>query len=323
MNESKKQKKYYLQLKLKKKNKVEFITLINDSLPEIDKITSISYTKERFLAIFHPSFIKYILNNYDSGDLVVTYKSGEYIKEIPTIQREERFMAYITCDEIEDIIFDKIINSKRINGRKITQGDYFVSLMNINYYYAKLRGEELLRVHRGQLGKRVAIEALLSMKLINKPNEYVPTPEDVELIQKKLLEIYFTTRNYFNFRAQITLENFVVDKGIIRERSNAILMNDILPYLREITDNPAAEYIIDESFRPENLALMIPTQPVIENFAEFSRYEDEQAAYRQKMIRHNNFQRPVKNIYQEKILEYQSCFEQEPEAINRLILEIK
>ena len=305
MNDEKKQKKYYLQLKLRKKNKVEYITLLNDTLDEIDKITSISYTKERFLETLPHEFVSYILNNYDNADLIVTYKSGEFIKEIPTIQKEDRYMAYITRDEIEDIIFDKIINSKRINGKKITQGDFFVQLFDINYYYSKMKAEELLKMYTGQLGKRVVVQALQNMNLLKDKQSYVPKIEDVNRIQEKLFEIYMNSTEYLNYHSQITMEGFSVKDGLIRERFSNVTLYNVIPYLKELLVNPKAVYYIDKSFYPENFETNIEEPIEKDDFVEFMTIADKNEQIRNKIKRHGLYQCKVKDIYLEKITEYQ------------------
>lgn len=298
------QKRYFLQLKLINKGKVTYINLLNDDLDSIDKVTSICYTKEKFLKILHPSLIEYILDNYEKGDLVITYKQGDFIREIDVLQREYRYLAYIDRKEIDIIIYKSIINSRRINGKKLTQADYFMALVKNEEKYKKLTVSAIFKIHEGQLGKRAAIQALLDLKVIKDRSIYVPTMEDVEEIQKKLVEIYKNSIYYMNAHSQITLEGFTSKDGIIKQRYSSSLTYNMFPYLRKLRETPDAEYYIDSSFYPENLDTNIEVKDGTNSFDEFLEYEDRKENLKNKLKRHANYQKDIKDIYFEKINEY-------------------
>lgn len=305
MDEEKKIKKYSLQLKMKKKNRIELIPLITDTLDAIDKITSITYVKERIIALLPEEFLYYLVENFDKGDLIVTTKQGEYLKELPTIPREDRYMAYITRSNISQIILEGIIDSHQINGRKITQADYFMKLIGYNYNYSKLPAAELLNLHNGQYGKRVVVCALSEMGLIPNKKDYYPTEKDVGKIQDKLLKIYQNSRGYYYARSQIKLDNFIMDKGVIKGNTSSMLFYDILPFLKQLMVDPDATYYIDNSFLPQNMPAMFdPDTNIDQDFGEYLKAGQEADAIKQKHHRHALYQSKIKPAYLEKINEY-------------------
>ncbi|HOZ53715.1 MAG TPA: hypothetical protein PKY25_00015 [Bacilli bacterium] len=304
MDEIVRPKRYSLQLKLINKWKIEFINLLTDDLDSLDKVTSICYTKEKFLKVVHPFLIDYILDNYERGDLVITYKQGDYLNELDVLQKEWNFTAYITREEIKKIIDDKIRDSKQINGKKIRLIDYYKALAEINHYYTKLNEKQLDEVYLGQKGKRVAIQALLSMGVIKDKSRYIPTKKDIKAIQDKLFEIYNKSVKYINLHSQMTLVDFSSEEKAIKNIYCRSLTYNILPYLRKLREDPDAEYFIDASFYPENLDTNIEVKDCRDSFADFDKYMERVENLENKLRRHNNYQKDIEDIYLEKINEY-------------------
>ena len=114
-----------------------------------------------------------------------------------------------------------------------------------------------------------------------------------------------TSIEYLNSHSQLAMEGFSVKDGVIREKFSNITLYNVIPYLKELLINPEAIYYIDKSFYPENFDRTMEESLVKDNFAEFMTVADKNEKIAKKIQRHNLYQCKVKEIYLDKLTEYQ------------------
>lgn len=312
--EEKQLKKYYLELKLKKGKYIEYITLLKDTLSNIDKVTAISYTKEQLLLILYPQFIDYILDNYEKADLVVTYRHSDTIKELPVVTKNNYYYAYVTSDELERVIQAEILSGKQEDGVRRTLSKYFMELQKLEYSLKYKTEDYIKKLHYEQKGKRQVVYVLNSMGLLKNKKDYIPTESDIELINELLLNMYLESKGIANARNQMNL--YQIDSKKMKIYPIAINKEDkpyfsrifeynVLEFLRRRRNDPNAVYYIDNSYR---VLEKIPQRPNINiqymTFEEYSKIEDERDRVKIKIKIHNNHQKPVKGVYTRVLSEY-------------------
>lgn len=312
--EERKLKKYYLEIKLKKGKNIEYITLLKDTLSNIDKVTAISYTKEQLLLLLYPQFIDYILDNYDKADLVITYKYNNIIKELPVVTKNNYYYAYVTVDELERVIQEEILSGKQENGIRRTLSRYYSELVKLDYNLKYRKEKDIKRLHYEQIGKRYVVYVLNNMGLLKNKKNYIPTEFDINLINELILKMYLESKGIAHERNQMNLYQMVSNKikiypiAISKEdkiKYSRIFEYDVLEFLRRKRFDPNAIYYIDNSYR---VFEKIPKRPNINiqymTFEEYSEIEDERDRVKTKRKIHNNHQKPVKGIYTKALSEY-------------------
>lgn len=312
--EERKLKRYYLELKLKKGKNIEYITLLKDTLSNIDKVTAISYTKEQLLLLLYPQFIDYILDNYDKADLVITYRYSDTIKELPVVTKNNYYYAYVTASELERVIEKEILSGKQENGIRRTLSRYYSELIKIEYNLKYKREDDIKKLHYEQIGKRYVVYVLNSMGLLKNKKDYIPTESDIILINNLILKMYLESKGIAHERNQMNLYQIISNKikiypiAISKEdkiKYSRIFEYDVLEFLKRRRSNPNAIYYIDNSYR---VFEKIPQRPNINiqymTFEEYSEIEDERDRVKTKIKIHNNHQKPVKEVYTRVLSEY-------------------
>ncbi|HOZ53716.1 MAG TPA: hypothetical protein PKY25_00020 [Bacilli bacterium] len=227
-------KRYCLKLKLKKGNNIEYITLLQETLVEIDKLTTISYTKEKLIMLLPKDYVSYLCENYNEIDLVVTYGKE---KEYPVLLKKDIDKAYITDSEIEKRINFYVINDFSedwlLDKFKGKHKEYIYSKKLSDIYLANGIGRryiiDFLKVE-GAFSQNLS---LYRPKGINKS----PLIENIEPIALNIKKILDSIGHEIGKMNQFTLDSFKFIKTP-ESVSESPLTYNARPVLLEMLNNP-------------------------------------------------------------------------------------
>lgn len=247
-------KRYYLKLKLRKGNNIEYVTLLHETLTEIDKVTTISYTKEKLIMLFPKDYVSYLLENYDEIDLVITEKENEY----PVLLKKDIEKAYITDEDIAHQIKFKVLLSREFHSEE----DILKSIKGIkgNEDYSRATKLSDFYLPNG-IGRRKIIDFLevISKDFYNEPKLrgpkgifLSPIKENIDNIAHNIEKILESIRHEIGKMNQTTLDGFEFIRGSQAESPESFLYNAKPLLLEMLKGEKSSEYNTPLSYVDEN-----------------------------------------------------------------------